>query len=303
MRLIEQKAEIIKQQAGIDGVYKQIEIASRTCYKSEDKITETSAKDFVDRMIKSNHFAMLEHGTIYMFDDNSSISANSDWLMFENNPYSKVNFTTHGTYITTNLREIDKCGAWGCLDYLCEPTEYHEKRITFRLTTSRHIAQELTRHRTFSFAMESQRYCNYNKDKFNNEISFIIPKWTNFPEGVVYLSPEEMWVIRPKNINETIVIPDKLGYLSFFEVLGRSELEYKCMIKDGLAPQQARVVLPNATKTELIMTGFESDWKHFFDLRYFETTGKVDPDMKDLSTKMVEELNKNNIKLWDTEVM
>ena len=295
MRLIEQKAEIIKQQAGIDGIYKQIELAGRTCYKSLDKITETSAKDFVDRMIKSHHGAMLEHGTVYLWNPVDGGNFIVTRAKYSANKYSKVR--ADGQAITANLRTLIEHNWLDDLKYLCEPTKYHEKRITFRLITSRHVAMEALRHRTMSFAMESQRYCNYNKDKFNNEISFIIPNWINLPEGVVDLSPEEMWVIKPKNTNETIVIPDKLGYLSFFEVLGRSEFEYKCMIKDSLTPQQARVILPNATKTELIMTGFESDWKHFFDLRYFETTGKVDPDMADLSTKMIEELNKNNIKM------
>ena len=75
MKLIESKVEVIEQQPGLEGVYKQTELAGRTCYKSEDKITEDSAKEFVDRMIKSKHGAMLEHGTVYLkgravYDDN-----------------------------------------------------------------------------------------------------------------------------------------------------------------------------------------------------------------------------------------
>ena len=66
MKLIKPSFEIIEQQSGIDGIYKIIEQAGRTCYKSEDKITENSAKEFVDRMIKSGHGAMLEHGTVYL---------------------------------------------------------------------------------------------------------------------------------------------------------------------------------------------------------------------------------------------
>lgn len=66
MRIINPKVEIIPQGSGLEGIYKQIEIAGRTCYKSEDKITEGSAKEFVNRMIKSGHGAMLEHGTIYL---------------------------------------------------------------------------------------------------------------------------------------------------------------------------------------------------------------------------------------------
>lgn len=129
--------------------------------------------------------------------------------------------------------------------------------------------------RVFSFAMESQRYCGYNKDKFGKEITFIAPSWmdnTSFENVDNYLHGREYDM--------------SFGSINLVNALRQCELCYLSMINEGLKPQQARATLPNATKTELIMTGFESDWKHFFDLRYFETTGKVDPDMKDLSTKM-----------------
>jgi thymidylate synthase (FAD) len=66
MKLIESKVEIIEQEPGLEGVYKIAELAGRTAYKSQDRITEGSAKKFVDAMIKSNHGAVLEHGTVYM---------------------------------------------------------------------------------------------------------------------------------------------------------------------------------------------------------------------------------------------
>lgn len=66
MKLIKPSFEIIEQQPGLEGIYKQIELAGRTCYRSSDKITEDSAKPFVDRMVKSGHGAMLEHGTVYL---------------------------------------------------------------------------------------------------------------------------------------------------------------------------------------------------------------------------------------------
>ena len=66
MRLCKPHFEILEQQPGLEGIYKQIELVGRTCYKSEDKITEDSAKEFVDRMIKSGHGAVLEHGTVYL---------------------------------------------------------------------------------------------------------------------------------------------------------------------------------------------------------------------------------------------
>ena len=137
-------------------------------------------------------------------------------------------------------------------------------------------------------------YCNYSKDRFNNEITFITPSWADIPEGNVSLLPkgdwnlkptEAVWCIRPTNIHEEVVIPDKPGYLSLLEVLGRSEFEYQIMIKDGLQPQQAREVLPLCTKSELIMTGFASDWRYLLDLRLFGKTGKPHPDMFNLMQK------------------
>ena len=87
MKLIKQTFEILDQQPGIEGMYKQIELAGRTCYKSEDKITEDSAKEFVDRMINSGHWAMLEHGTVYLripIKDSTAYRIDS----YVNNPYS-----------------------------------------------------------------------------------------------------------------------------------------------------------------------------------------------------------------------
>ena len=87
MRLIKPTFEVIEQSSGLDVVYKQIELASRTCYKSEDKITETSAKEFVDRMIKSGHGAMLEHGTVYLNIPPTEWKIADD---YKNNKYSTV---------------------------------------------------------------------------------------------------------------------------------------------------------------------------------------------------------------------
>ena len=98
MKLIKPSFNIIEQQSGLEGIYKQIEMAGRTCYKSEDKITEDSAKEFVDRMIKSGHVAMLEHGTVYLYSTEQTIKkyynngyiCNVNWSNFRNNNcYSK----------------------------------------------------------------------------------------------------------------------------------------------------------------------------------------------------------------------
>lgn len=137
MKLIESKVEVIEQQPGLDGVYKQIELAGRTCYKSEDKITEDSAKEFVDRMIKSKHGAMLEHGTVYLKLQNPT-----HYLFYSQNKYTKTNFVEGRYYITTNLRVLVENNWLDDLQYICEPTEHHEKRITARFTCDRGVSHK-----------------------------------------------------------------------------------------------------------------------------------------------------------------
>lgn len=270
MKLINQKAELLIQQPGLKGIYKQIELAGRTCYKSEDKITEDSAEGFVDRMIKSNHLAMLEHGTVYLWNPVDSIDFNNIKAKYSANKYSSVN--REGQAITTNYRVLIENGWKDDLQILCEPTEFHEKRCTFKVTTSIGVTRELNRHRTFSIAEQSTRYCNYSKDKFENGVTFCIPEWYD-KRGFV-------------NSDDTVKMP--VDYTIFINALIYAESSYMYLIEKGLQPQQAREVLPLCTATEAVYTAFESDWKHFFDLRYFETTGKVHPNMKELSTIMYE---------------
>ena len=181
MKLIKQTFEILEQQPGIEGMYKQIELAGRTCYKSEDKITEDSAKEFVDRMINSGHWAMLEHGTVYLripIKDSTAYRIDS----YVNNPYSiaKIgNINENCYYITTNLRVLVEHEWMNDLEYWCEPTEFHEKRYTVKWIIDRVTGESFLRHRVFSFARESTRYCNYSKDKFDNEIKYILPNWVD----------------------------------------------------------------------------------------------------------------------------
>ena len=160
MKLIKPSFEIIEQVSGIENMYKQIELAGRTCYKSEDKITETSAKEFVDRMIKLGHGAMLEHGTVYLAREVDYSSLN--YLEFENNytsnKHTKVDYEGGIALITTNLRVLVENDWLDDLQYLCEPTEYHEKRITVKFVCDRGVSHEYVRHRVFSFAQESTRY-------------------------------------------------------------------------------------------------------------------------------------------------
>ena len=189
MKLIESKAEYIPQEEGLEGIYKMIELAGRTAYHSLDKITPDSARDFVARMIKSKHGAALEHGTVYLaipYTDEETLShyrgVAGKYNEVEFTKYSKVTMMrgTHN-YVSTNYRVLVENNWLDDLQYLCSPTEFHEKRYTMRFTCSRAIAQELTRHRVFSFLMESQRYINYSKERHGGEITFIKPTWLNCP--------------------------------------------------------------------------------------------------------------------------
>jgi len=292
MKLIESKVEYIPQQAGLDGIYKQIELCGRTCYKSEDKITEDSAKGFVDRMIESNHTAMLEHGTVYLripIEDKTAYRIDS----YISNKYSRAHIGHMEEmcyYITTNLRVLVENNWLEDLQYVCEPTAYHEKRYTIRFTTDRGVSHELVRHRVFSFAQESTRYCNYSKDKFGNELTFIIPSWLPDVKEDSYNWTDYFGDNRC--IDRSSPLDDK--FISDLICVEKDYLEY---IDRGLTPQQARQILPNALKTEICMTGFTTDWAHFFDLRLLGTTGAPHPDMKQLTEKAQKALQDANI--WD----
>lgn len=164
MRLIKPSYSIIEQPSGLEGVYKMIEIAGRTCYRSHDKITEDSAKAFVDRMIKSGHGAMLEHGTVYLdipwnaTEEAFSLQLKLRIYKYDNNKYSRIVDTEeHHSYITTNLRVLVENGWLDDLQYICEPTEYHIKRVSVRFICDRGVSHEFVRHRVMSFAQESTR--------------------------------------------------------------------------------------------------------------------------------------------------
>lgn len=298
MKLIESSVQIIEEK----DPYKMIELAGRTCYKSEDKITENSAKEFVDRMIKLGHGAMLEHGTIYLTIDGEDPNLSK----IQSNPHTKVNLVpyevltesnytiSYKAYITTNLRVLVENNLKELLCYQVEPTEHHEKRITAKFICDRGVSHEFVRHRVFSFAQESTRYCDYSKDKFGNDITYIIPSWLDLPEGK-YSNWDNDWC----DVSELKLLYPEVDNLSdpancFLQSIKNAEYYYFMLINRGWKPQQARQVLPNATKTELVMTGFASDWEHFFELR---CSGAAHPDAKKLADELKSLMNVKNIEL------
>jgi thymidylate synthase (FAD) len=151
----------------------QIEAAGRTCYKSEDKITDESAGKFVKMLTKSGHHAMIEHAV-----------------------------------------------------------------ASFRIITDRGITHEIVRHRLASYAQESTRYCNYSKDKYDNECTFIQPPDLSYSQTMIWK-----------------------------EACIAAEARYFGMLKAGCSPQIARSVLPNCLKTEIVMMANLREWRHFIKLR------------------------------------
>ena len=272
MKLIKPTVEIIKQEEyDLNHIFKFIELAGRTCYKSEDKITEDSAKEFVDRMIKSGHGAMLEHGTVYLKITYKDIDFAILYMFYERNKYSVLNHSEDNKiyYITTNYRVLVENNHLNDLKYLCEPTLFHKRRTTVKFICDRGVSHEFVRHRVFSFAQESTRYCNYSKDKFGNELTFILPNWVNE--------------------NYKSIENSELTDLTFRMFLEKAEETYFLLLKLGWTPQQARNVLPNSLKTELVMTGFNDDWRNFFKLR---CAPNAHPQAKELADMLKDKFNK-----------
>lgn len=192
MKIISAYAEIL---AATPDLEKIIELAGRTCYKSEDKITDDSAAQFVAKIRSINHESVLEHGS-----------------------------------------------------------------ITVRFVVDRGVSHELVRHRLASFSQESTRYCNYSKDKFGNEIIVIYP---NFG-----------W--------------DELDskFIRWKEACVVAEARYFDMLDAGAKPQEARSVLPNSLKTEVVMTANPREWRHVFKLRCAEA---AHPQMREVMIPLRDE--------------
>ena len=135
--------------------------------------------------------------------------------------------------------------------------------VTVKFVVDRGISHELVRHRLASFAQESTRYCNYSKDDFGSEITFIIPDYLEYKS--------EGWNI-------------------WKEAMKQAEDAYFKMLDFGLSPQQARAVLPNSLKTEVVMTANLREWRHFFKLRALGTTGKPHPQMLEVAVPLLEDM-------------
>ena len=262
MKVIRPSVEIIPQDtSNFIGIYKIAELVGRVAYKSEDKISEDSYKKFIEMIIQRGHLAVLEHATVYLTIIDNSIYEEKAISFYKQNTYSQVvgypvkgknKSYTDAAYITTNLRVLQENNRLEDLKFW-EQTIRHKTRVTVKFICDRGVSHEFVRHRVFSFMQESTRYCNYSRDKFNKEVTFIAPPW---------VSDIELAILNTGDTFEHLPTPVKL----WGNHLKACEEAYMGLLKEWV-PQQSRAVLPNSLKTELVMTGFKSQWVEFLKLR------------------------------------
>ncbi len=170
--------------------------------------------------------------------------------------------------------------------------EHSQLSVIF--TVDRGVSHEMVRHRLASFAQESTRYCNYSKAKFGNEITINLPTWikqamtgsgwaANVNNGLLKVSGQQFMELAREVADGSATELDNWVFANL-----AAEKSYMNIISAGRKPQEARVILPLDTATELVHTAFVSDWKHFFDLRALGTTGQPHPDAKAIAQPLYE---------------
>lgn len=267
MKLIEPSCEYWEQR----DVVTHIARCARVCYANE-KNENSYEKDeaLVKRLIESGHVSMLRHGTLYyivpleIFNDKTNISGQSikHFIDFNiNSPYIYRVYDANYVYISTNKQFIKENPCKDLKFYAVTPERFFEydvtkpiRRFTFYLTTQISTTRELNRVSPNNIAEQSTRYCNYSKDKFENEIQFCKPHWYDNANKV------------SKNYYETS--------------LKNAEYYYFMLLNEGLLPQDARGVLPIDTASKVVYTYTLTEWIEIINKRYFGTTGKPHPNAK-----------------------
>ena len=262
MKLINQSFEILEQKDfTITGIKKFIERCGRVCYKSEDRITDDSYEKFVNMLVKRDHARPLEFGTVHLQMYISDFHKLRDTLCINNiwnDQWIKYHYAGNLTYVTTNYRyylAIIKVFPSVEEDFDPQDDELYPKRYTVHFITSRGIMDEFRTHVGLSHLAESTRYCNYSKDKFDNQITFIQPSWIILDKEIAPIN--ELCLLLGQYDREN----PNLRYLAS---LVDANYAYVLLLKKGWTPQQARDVLPLSVKSELISCGFEDAWSNFF---------------------------------------
>ena len=293
MKLINQSFEILEQKDfTITGIKKFIERCGRVCYKSEDRITDDSYEKFVNMLESRGHDRPLEFGTVHLkmiLPDFEGFIHSLLTIGMLNNIWIKHAYKGDVIYITTNYRyylDIIKYFP-NVRKYLTEEdNEYYPKRYTVHFITSRGIMDEFRTHVGLSHLAESTRYCNYDKDRFGNEITCVIPCYcSDLIEGNSYdLSICEYGLIQAENLSEKSA--------KWVESMCQAEQDYMDLLNNGCTAQEARDVLPLGIKSELISCGFEDAWNNFF---YRRCAKDAHPMAREIANKLHEEFIKRQI--------
>lgn len=283
MKLINQSFEILEQKDfTLKGIKKFIERCGRVCYKSEDKITDTSYEKFVDMLIKRDHARPLEFGTVHLQMYISDFHKLRDTLCINNmwnDQWIKYHYVGNITYVTTNYRYyLNIIKTFPKLEkfFTNEDNEYYPKRYTVHMILDRGVMDEFRTHVGLSHLAESSRYCAYNKDKFDNELTFIIPNWVN------------------TNCPTKEKEGPSIASIKWSAAMSNAEDNYMNLIKMGCIAQEAREVLPLSVKSELISCGFEDAWSNFF---YRRCDNAAHPMARKLACGLKEEFIKRGYKL------
>lgn len=280
MKLINQSFEILEQKDfTLKGIKQFIERCGRVCYKSEDRITDDSYEKFVNMLEKRDHARPLEFGTVHLKmilpDFQVFIHSLLTIGMF-NNIWIKHAYKGDVIYITTNYRyylDIVKYFPNVKEYFTEEDNEYYPKRYTVHFITSRGIMDEFRTHVGLSHLAESSRYCSYDKNRFGNELTFIIPNWVN------------------TNCPNKEQEGPSVASIEWSTAMLDAEASYMNLIKMGCTAQQAREVLPLAVKSELISCGFEDAWKNFF---YRRCAKDAHPMAREIATKVRDKFKELN---------
>lgn len=268
MKIIEPEVKMIKQDEGLDGIYKAIAEAAYICYQTHPDKAKLTPKEFVEKvLIPNKHLRPLEFGTVYLelpywenFETTKIIG------FFRYNNWTKVHFVGDPDNprwaITTNARVIvENKFEYVVEQYLCEPTKNHSKRYTADFTCSRGASDDFRTHVMLSSVAESTRFCNYSKDKFENELTFISPYWNSIIEGdMIY--KQRMFI---------------------FDQFKQQEIAYLQGAKLGMIPQQLKRIFPLGAKTQLRLCGFKDAWENFFEKRCDE---HADPECRILANRL-----------------
>lgn len=280
MKLIKQDFNIVNQQGfSIKDIKKHIEYCARISYKSQDRITDDSYEKFVNMLEKRDHARPLEFGTVHLkmiLPDFEGFIYSLLTIGILNNIWIKHAYKGDVIYITTNYRyylDIIKYFPNVKEYFTEEDNEYYPKRYTVHFITSRGIMDEFRTHVGLSHLAESSRYCSYDKNRFGNEITFIIPNWvnTNCPN-----KEQE----RPS-----------VASIEWSTAMSDAEASYMNLIKMGCTAQEAREVLPLAVKSELISCGFEDVWENFF---YRRCAKDAHPMAREIATKVRDKFKELN---------